>query len=159
MFGDRQLAWLKSGLQSSAATFKLIVNGNQMLSDGHPHESWGNQFRPERDAFLRWLWDSKIEGVIFVSGDRHFAELVRMPDPLRKGLPLWELTSSPLANDSYKMGSAFPNLYRRAAYTAGPNFGLLKFDTAANPPEVILKLKNEKGGTVFKQKITTRRAQ
>ena len=54
--GARQLAWLKEGLAGSTATFKLIVCGNQMVSDGHANESWGVQFRAERDAFLRWAW-------------------------------------------------------------------------------------------------------
>ncbi len=156
MFGEKQLAWLKGGLSASSATFKLVVNGNQMISDTHPHESWGVQFRPERDAFLRWLWDERIQGVIFLAGDRHFAELVRRKDPKGKGDDLWELTSSPLANDTFKQGDKIPNGDRVRSYTTGPNFGLLRFDTTATPPTVELVLKRQDGKTEFKQKIEAR---
>lgn len=153
MFGEKQLAWLKDGLAASQATFKLVVNGNQMLSDMHPHESWGIQFRTERDEFLRWLWDSDVRGVIFLAGDRHFAELVRKKDPQGKGEDLWELTSSPLANSHYKSGDIFPCRERVSSYCGGVNFGLVEIVTAATPPRAVLKLKNVEGKTVFKKTV------
>ena len=151
--GERQLAWLKEGLTDSSAKFKLIVCGNQILSDTHPHESWGTYFREERDVFLRWLWDARIEGVVFLAGDRHFAELVRKPDPQGKGPDLWELTSSPLANDAYNDGDKILNSERVSSYTAGPNYGLLDFNTSAEPPNVRLSIKDELGKTVFHKTI------
>lgn len=155
--GERQLAWLKAGLSASRAKFRIIVCGNQILSDTHPHESWGTYFRVERDEFLRWLWNARIGGVIFLAGDRHFAELVHKQDPSKKGAELWELTSSPLANDTFKSGDQVPNADRVSAYTAGPNYGLLEFDTAANPPSVLMKLKDETGKTVFQQEVRSSR--
>lgn len=151
MFGEKQLAWLKDGLSASKATFKLIVNGNEMLSDKHPHESWGVQFRPERDEFLSWLWSKKIDGVIFLAGDRHFAELTRKRDPKGAGPDLWELTSSPLANEHYAEGTKFEDPDRMGSYIKGVNFGLLKFDTTASPPTVELTVRNEKGETVIER--------
>lgn len=155
--GARQLAWLKGGLADSKATFKLIVCGNQMLSDTHPHESWGVQFRPERDAFLDWLWERRITGVIFLAGDRHFAELVRKKDPKDRGEDLWELTSSPLANRHYEDGPSFKNAERVAAYGDGVNVGVLKFDTLADPPRVELLILDVEGKPVIRQKVTTKR--
>lgn len=152
--GEKQLAWLKDGLAASKGTFKLIVCGNQILSDTHPHESWGVQFRPERDAFLEWLWERKLTGIIFLAGDRHFAELVRKKDPKGRAPDLWELTSSPLANDHYKAGPSFANPERVAAYAAGVNFGMLEFNTLANPPEVELKILDVEGKAVIQERIT-----
>lgn len=154
--GAKQLAWLKARLTDSKATFKLVVCGNQMLSDTHPHESWGVQFRPERDAFLEWLWDRKLTGVIFLAGDRHFAELVRKKDPKGRGDDLWELTSSPLANQHYQDGPSFANPERVAAYSDGVNVGVLKFDTTARPPQVELIILDVDGKPVIRQRVTTR---
>ncbi len=153
--GERQLAWLKEGLAASKATFKLVVAGNQMLSDTHPHESWGIQFRPERDALLDWLWERKTGGVIFLAGDRHFAELVRKRDPKGRGPDLWELTSSPLANEHYQDGPSFANPERVASYAGGVNVGVLKFDTTAVPPRVELNVLDVRGTAVIRQVVTT----
>lgn len=151
--GEKQLAWLKDGLTNSQATFKLIVCGNQMLADTHPHESWGVQFRPERDKFLDWLWEKKTGGVIFLNGDRHFAELTRKRDPKGKGADLWELTSSPLANDPYKDGPSFESPDRVAAYSDGVNVGILKFDTTGKNPFVDLHVLDVNGKDVIRQRV------
>lgn len=151
--GKKQLAWLKDGLAESKASFKLIVCGNQALSDTHPHESWGVQFRPERDEFLEWLWERKTSGVIFLAGDRHFAELVCKKDPKKRGPDLWELTSSPLANEHYKAGPSFANPDRIAAYSDGVNVGVLKFDTTADPPRVELNVLDVRGNPVIRHQV------
>lgn len=151
--GEKQLAWLKDGLARSKASFKLIVCGNQILADTHPHESWGVQFRPQRDAFLDWLWEKKVGGVIFLSGDRHFAELTRKRDPKGRGGDLWELTSSPLANDVYKDGPTFKSPDRVAAYSDGVNFGILEFDTVGKTPRVALRVMDVNGKEVIRQEV------
>ncbi len=153
MLGDRQLEWLKEGLAASKATFKLVVSGNQVLSDATVYETWGGLFREERDGFLRWLWDRGIEGVIFVSGDVHFGELLKRCDPEKKGPELWEITSSPLAN-WFMAARLVANPHRVAAYDEGMNFGLIRFDTAAKPATAELMVKDVDGKTVFSQLVS-----
>jgi alkaline phosphatase D len=157
MLGERQLAWLKAGLAASKATFKLVVCGNQMLSECPSGESWGNLFRPERDAFLDWLWAEGIAGVIFLAGDRHFAELVRKSDPQKRGPDLWELTSSPLANFHFAAADTIPNPDRQACYAGGVNVGILRFDTTASPPRVEMLVLDGGGKVVIRQELTVRR--
>ncbi|MCB9852158.1 MAG: alkaline phosphatase family protein [Phycisphaerales bacterium] len=153
MFGAAQLAWLKQGLAESKAKVKLIVNGNQMLSDVHPHESWGTYFKPERDAFLRWLWDNKIGGVFFLAGDRHFAELIHKKDPKGVGPDVWELTSSPLANEHFKRGGMLGNKERVAKYIEGVNYGVVRIDTTVAPSIVRLIAKDIDGRPVIDQRV------
>ncbi|MFN3593819.1 MAG: alkaline phosphatase D family protein [Thiobacillaceae bacterium] len=93
MFGAEQLDWLKQALLQSRATFKFIAAGSQLLNDGHPFEGWHN-FPAEREAFLAWLRRQNIPGVVFLSGDRHFTELIRRE--VKDLYPLYELTCSPL---------------------------------------------------------------
>lgn len=154
--GSRQLAWLKRGLMASNAAFKIVVCGNQVLSATGDHEGWGVDFPEERDAFLEWIWSEPIDGVLFLAGDRHFAELVVKRDPKGRGNDLWELTSSPLANFHHPLAYRVPNEDRRAIYTGGVNVGVLRFDTTAKPPRVEMRVLDVKGDEVIGR--TVRRA-
>jgi len=93
MLGAAQLQWLKDSLVSSKATFKFVVCGGQVLNDLNPFEGW-NQFPGERGDFLDFIAKQKIPGLLFLSGDRHMAELIRRE---RGSLyPLYDFTSSAL---------------------------------------------------------------
>ncbi len=92
MYGPEQLLWLKNQLVASKQSFKIIVGGNQMLNDYHKWEGW-DKYRHERDAFISWLDEAKIEGLIFLSGDKHHTEMLKIPR--QNAYPLYELTCSP----------------------------------------------------------------
>lgn len=95
MLGTAQLAWLKDALLASPATFKVIASGSQLLNDVSRAEGW-QHFPAERQAFLDWLAAARIDGVLFLSGDRHRTELARRERP--DGYLLYELTCSPLTS-------------------------------------------------------------
>ncbi len=92
-FGARQMRWLRNALLNSTATFKVIAGGGQFLNDLNPYEGW-NHYPQERRDFLNWLERNRVPGVLFLSGDRHHTELVRLPRD--KAYPLYDLTCSPL---------------------------------------------------------------
>ena len=96
MFGARQLEWLKQALAYAPATsLKIVAGGSQFWNRASRFEGW-HDFVAERDAFAEWLLAQRIEGVIFLSGDRHFGELLKID---RAGAyPLYEFTSSPLTS-------------------------------------------------------------
>src|SRR5690554_3996067 len=91
-YGEKQLNWLKNELLMSKSPFKFIVGGGQMLNDFHAFEGW-DKYRYERDAFLDWLQQHKIPGVIFLSGDKHHTELLKAERD--QAYPSYELTCSP----------------------------------------------------------------
>jgi alkaline phosphatase D len=99
MFGAAQMRWLRESLRSSAAPFKIIVGGNQMLNPLTPKESW-SEFPEEQKRFFEFLRDEKIEGVVFLSGDRHYSELLKRTD--LGTYPLYDFTSSPLTAGNSK---------------------------------------------------------
>ncbi len=99
MYGKGQLTWLKNQLMASKAPFKFIVGGNQMLNDPHPWEGW-DKYRHERDAFLQWIDDNKIPGIIFLSGDKHHSELLKVHRD--NNYPLHELTCSPFTAGTHE---------------------------------------------------------
>lgn len=93
MFGAQQLAWFRNALIYSQAPIKLVVNGSQMWNRANRFEGW-NHFATEQRAFASWLLAQKIDGLVFLSGDRHFSELLKVDRP--GTYPLYEFTSSPL---------------------------------------------------------------
>jgi alkaline phosphatase D len=98
MFGHEQVRWLKNALLASTAPFKFIVVGSQVINESPRSEGW-HHFRAERDDFFKWLVEQKIDGVMFISGDRHFSALYRQE---REGsYPLYDLTCSPLTSGTH----------------------------------------------------------
>jgi alkaline phosphatase D len=95
MFGAAQFEWLKQALVSSTARIKLVVNGSQVWNRASRFEGL-HQYPQEQKRLAAWLLEQKIDGVVFVSGDRHFGELLKIA---RSGAyPLYEYTSSPLTS-------------------------------------------------------------
>ena len=97
MYGAAQMHWLKAALVYSKAPFKLVAGGSQFFNDvSAPHvESWSRYPAEQRDL-LDFLAARRIPGVIFLSGDRHFSQMLRVERP---GLyPIHELTTSPLTS-------------------------------------------------------------
>lgn len=99
MFGDAQMRWLRNALMQSTATWKIIVSGSQIFNEKDRYEGWNN-FTRERDGFVNWLTRQKVPGVLFLSGDRHFAAMLKLE---RSGTyPLYEVTCSPLTSHPYQ---------------------------------------------------------
>ncbi len=75
-YGRKQLDWLKNHLISSSATFKFIVTGGQMLNPLADKECF--YFYPiEYQELTHFVIENNISGVIFLTGDRHFSELIK----------------------------------------------------------------------------------
>ena len=72
-----QLAWLKTGLAASPATFKIIVNSVPITNmpsvwDAYPTDRWEG-YAAQRTELLQYIDDAGIDGVIWLAGDFHLA--------------------------------------------------------------------------------------
>ena len=98
ILGDEQWAWLRERL-AEPATIRIIGSGVQVVQDydiDREWEGWGDS-PLERDRLFKLIRELRIPGVIFVSGDMHFAELTRHPDDAAAlGYPTYDLTPSGL---------------------------------------------------------------
>ncbi len=92
ILGPEQMAWLKERLSASTATFKFIVHGSQVLNDLNAYECFA--MYDERQILFDYIRDQEVEGVVFLSGDRHYTELLKMEQ--EGGYPFYEFTNSPL---------------------------------------------------------------
>ncbi|GDY14507.1 hypothetical protein LBMAG53_33850 [Planctomycetota bacterium] len=150
LLGPAQKAWLKSELLASTATLKLIVCGGQFLADySERFESW-QLFRNEREELLAFFQEHKVPGLVFLSGDRHLAELIRWD---RAGLPpLYELTSS--AASAGMVSATFRDLVnprRVAGCTDQQNYGVVEWDPTRG--SVALAVHGSDGAAVFRQVV------
>lgn len=95
MLGGVQRKWLQEKLKASTANFKFIVSGTQILIDNTTGEDLGD-FGNSREILLDFIASEKISGVIFLSGDRHYSEILKLEQ--NECYPLYEITSSPLTS-------------------------------------------------------------
>ncbi len=124
--GAKQLQWLKDALVSSHATFKLIISGNQILNRVSPYECYCH-YAGEHREFMSWLQDSGVEGVVVISGDRHFSEMLMLARPNR--YPLYEYTNSPLTGGMPKdlgVETNNPLRVKGSLMLAQRNFGIVE---------------------------------
>lgn len=68
--GTLQLEWLKRSLAESKARVKILASGGEWQDNGTP-DSW-TSFPRERDDILGFIESKGIQGVMLLSGDRHF---------------------------------------------------------------------------------------
>jgi len=149
MLGDAQWAWLEEQLKVPAEV-RIIGTGIQFISEFSGGEAWANLPR-EKQRMLDLLAKTKANGVIFLSGDRHWAELSRLNRPAH--YPLYDLTSSALTQ-KHPRGTPTPNRYRADPTTYhDANFGLIKIDWKAAGPEVTLQLLDVDGRVRINRKI------
>jgi alkaline phosphatase D len=123
--GDEQWAWFEKELGGSTAEVNVVASGYQVIPDEHPNEKWG-RFPRARARLFDVVKKSKKPGVVFVSGDRHIAELSRS-DESGAGYPLYELTSSGLTHSFAGIGDE-PNRHRVGKLYSWLNFGLVRVD-------------------------------
>jgi len=126
MLGAAQWEWLAKVLREPA-DLRIVLSSIQVASTEHGWEHWGN-FPAERARLLKTLRDSAA-GVILVSGDRHSAEISRIPagdDALAH--PLYDLTASSLNQPKRVDGVDEPNRHRIGERFHGANFGSIEID-------------------------------
>ncbi|MGL4407017.1 MAG: alkaline phosphatase D family protein [Zoogloea sp.] len=151
MFGKGQMRWLKNALLASTATFKFIVGGSQMLDNTSPYEGWLN-FRNERQEFLDWLSRQKVDGVVFLSGDRHHTELLKVE---RTGAyPLYELTCSPFTAGTHDIKGEMANPGLVPGTLVGErNYCSLQFSGPRGQRKLLMQSFNETGKALWKHEI------
>ncbi len=92
-FGKEQLEWLKNALVHSRATFKIIASGSQVLNFSTNYDcmcSYSHEF----NELMDFIKEAKVEGVLFLTGDRHHSEVIQYQ---RDGMyTLYDITVSPL---------------------------------------------------------------
>lgn len=123
MLGEKQWQWLKQQLKKPAQ-IRIIASSIQFLAENHGYERWGNLPR-EKARFFDLLKQTKANGVIIISGDRHQGGIYHKVG--KTPYPIYEITASSINKaiphptpemDNTQLG----NLIRE------PNFGFIEID-------------------------------
>lgn len=149
MLGEAQWVWLKKELEKPAEV-RLIGTSIQLLPEAQGQEAWGNLPR-ERAKLIRLVKETNACGVIFLSGDRHWAELscCREQTPY----PLYELTSSSF-NQIHPRGTPTENRFRIDERTYHrENYGVVRIDWTPDIPTVTLEVKDMEGAIRIENKM------
>ncbi len=117
LLGEQQWRWLEERLREPAR-LRLLISGIQVLSEHHGWEAWAN-FPREQERLFELLRRTRAEGLLILSGDRHFAEISRRHEP---GLyPLYDITSSGL-NRHFPENYVNPNRFRLEGASLGSGY-------------------------------------
>ena len=150
VLGPAQWIWLEKELHNSEAQVHLIGSSIQVLAEEHPYEKWAN-FSRSRERLLQLIGRTRARGVIFLSGDRHIAEISRMDHPALD-YPLHDLTSSGMTH-SYGRLRNEPNRHRRGTFFNRLNFGLVEIDWLPDSVAVRLQVRDRRGAVARQQSI------
>ena len=124
MLGKDQIDWLINALSSSRAPFKFIAIGSQFISSEAMYEN-NATYQNERNYLIQKIREAKIEGVVFLDGDRHHTVLSKMQENDRVP-PIYDLTCSSLTAGAHASKEE-SNVYKLEETLVGQhNFGMLK---------------------------------
>lgn len=143
ILGQEQWAWLRERL-AEPATVRIIGSGVQVVQDydiDREWEGWGDS-PLERDRLFGLIRELRIPGVIFVSGDMHFAELTRHPDDAAAlGYPTYDLTPSGLDQIETAAVGEWVNPNRIGELlNSYRKHGLVEIDWGPPDPEIHLEI-------------------
>lgn len=124
--GEEQWAWLDRELQKPADV-RIIGSGSQFGIEFNGYEAWAN-FPHEQERMLALIRKNKANGVLFITGDVHYAEISKLQAP--NLYPIYDITSSGLSSTWH---FATPNRNRIEGPVMENHFGLLTIRFGKQP--------------------------
>lgn len=140
LLGAEQWKWLEEELKKPA-DLRFICSGSQFGIEYNGYEAWAN-FPHEQKKMLELIKQTRANGVIFLTGDVHYAEISRLEEP---GLyPIYDITSSGITST---WDFATLNKNRIEGPVMDNHFGLVTIEWKTDPEikmEIIDKFSNQR---------------
>lgn len=121
LLGSEQWDWLEARLREPADV-RIIATSIQFGHEYNGWESWTN-LPSEQERMISLIRKTRANGVLFISGDVHWAEISARPVP--GGYPLYDVTASGLTED---WDTIEPNRYRVGGAVRENHFGLIEIN-------------------------------
>lgn len=138
LLGEAQWKWLEKELQKPA-DLRLIGSGTQFSISYNGYEAWAN-FPHEQKRMLDLIKKTKANGVLFITGDVHYAEISVINE---KGLyPIYDVTSSGITSTWH---FATPNDNRIEGPIMENHFGLLSINWSQPDPSIKMEIIDIRG--------------
>jgi alkaline phosphatase D len=147
MFGDQQMDWLKNALLFSNnnvfTKFRVIVAGSQVLNQVSLVDAM-RMYRGEYNELMSFLQDNKINGVIFLTGDRHHTEILKLER--KNAYTLYDITISPLtSNPARTRGAEVNNPARVSKEIDVQNYGRFSLSGEGKERKLTVEILGVKG--------------
>uniref|UniRef100_A0A7V2ZKL6 Alkaline phosphatase family protein n=1 Tax=Ignavibacterium album TaxID=591197 RepID=A0A7V2ZKL6_9BACT len=133
LLGEEQWQWLEKELLNPA-DIRIIASGTQFAISYNGYEAWAN-FPHEQKRMLDLIKKTKANGVLFISGDVHYAEISRLE--VGNLYPIYDITSSGITQTWL---FATPNDNRIEGPVMDNNFGLITVNWDEIDPEIKMEL-------------------
>ncbi len=146
-YGSQQLNWFKNALLQSNAnpniTFKIIATGSQVLNPMSPYDCF-RHYSAEYYELMNFIKENNINGVVFLTGDRHHSEVIKVD---RNGTyPLYDITASPLTSGSHKWSKEEKdNPYRVVGIENMQNYTKITFTGERKNRQMLVEFFDPKG--------------
>jgi alkaline phosphatase D len=124
MLGERQWKWLEEQFDVPASV-RIFASSLQVLADFPGWEAWIN-YAQDHQRLIDLIRRKRVTGLVFISGDTHYAELSRLD--VNVPYPLWDLTSSGLTE---VWPVEVPNARRVGSLLREPYVGLIEINWEA----------------------------
>jgi alkaline phosphatase D len=132
MLGETQWHWLERQFDVPAE-IRIVASSLQVLADFPGWEAWIN-FACDHQRLIEVIRRKNASGVLFISGDTHYAELSKLD--INVPYPLWDLTCSGLTE---VWDDDVPNSNRIGTILREENFGMIEIDWTPQDPVILLK--------------------
>ncbi len=154
ILGSEQETWLIDALKSSQASFKFVCVGGQFISTNADFENHAT-FSEERERVLKKIREEKIEGVVFLSGDRHHTELSKLQED-ETMYPIYDLTVSPLDTGSHPAREEPNENYVKNTMVGERNFGAISVSGTRKDRKLGIKIFDKDGKLLWEKEIWAR---
>jgi alkaline phosphatase D len=152
ILGEAQREWLIEALVASRAPFKMVAVGGQVLNPAPTSENFANRHAAEREWLLRRIEEENIQGVVFLTGDRHHTELSAWQNGM--GNWVYDLTVSPLTSSAGRHNEREGNSMRvTGTYVNQRNFALLTFSGARHQRVLTIQVRDAGGNPLWRRRI------
>ncbi len=146
MLGETQWNWLKKQFQIPADV-RIIASSTQFGITWNSYEAWAN-FPHEQKRMLNLIKEAKANGVIFISGDVHYAEISKVNE---HGLySIYDITASGITST---WDFATPNDNRVDGPVMENHFGMIEIDWQEADPLISMRIHDVNGQLRIERKI------
>ncbi len=145
LLGERQWKWLELELENSTAAIHIIVSGISVLSPRIPLLDAWIDYPKERRRLLELMAKTKPKGLLFLTGDKHFASIFS-----RDGY-LEFLSSGMTHNRAGWMIPFLKTFYPNSTHKL--NYGLIDISWAGDIPTLQMAIRNRYGKSTYTKRV------
>jgi len=133
MLGEAQWKWVKEQFLIPADV-RIIASSTQFGITWNSYEAWAN-FPHEQRRMLDLIKETKANGVIFISGDVHYAEISMIFE--QGSYPIYDITASGITST---WDFATPNINRVEGPIMENHFGMIDIDWNQDDPIISMMI-------------------